>query len=287
MTSFIELTGQDAARARRQAHADLLSRQWRAEKRPGAVGPPLDVPGRIWTWDEGASWMWILERPDQAVLAGLHCPADEVAIRWPEIRALAGAQGWDSLTFSVWADDPISAAVLEATGSIPVATKMQLAVAGVPLPVGVSLEPMSPQRFAAFRERSIEVYVDDLLASGPSTDRASARAEAVRITDGQLSDGVATAGHTLCQIRRDDQLVGDLWIADDRHRCFLYDIVVDQALRGQGIGTQALRAAAEHTRRNGAIWLGLNVFAANSRAHALYLREGFTVTEQIVTLELT
>ncbi|MGW9628120.1 GNAT family N-acetyltransferase [Microbacterium sp. NPDC055312] len=53
-------------------------------------------------------------------------------------------------------------------------------------------------------------------------------------------------------------------------------ICVDQAVRGRGIGSSLLSAAADKARRMGARTVNLSVIDRNRRARALYERQGFT-----------
>lgn len=55
-------------------------------------------------------------------------------------------------------------------------------------------------------------------------------------------------------------------------------ICVDRAVRGRGIGSSLLHAAADEARRNGASTVSLSVVDTNPRARALYDRLGFLPT---------
>jgi GNAT superfamily N-acetyltransferase len=58
--------------------------------------------------------------------------------------------------------------------------------------------------------------------------------------------------------------------------CHVSDLAVATGHDGHGIGRALLAHAAVWARRNRCKWLTLAVFPGNTRAHALYARNGFT-----------
>ncbi|HIT76914.1 MAG TPA: GNAT family N-acetyltransferase [Candidatus Avipropionibacterium avicola] len=289
MADEVTVRGDEAAL--RRAHDTLRRRQWRAEQRAGEPPTaPREPSGLIWTWDDDESWLWCLERSDstdEAILAGLVCPVQQVAAIWQHLHGIGGPRGWRHLSHSVFTGDPVAEELARLAPHQVVATKLQLDVTDTPPPQGVRMTAMDPQHFAAFRERSIEMYVEQAIDSGAETDPSRARTLAEQLTDQALPQGVDTSDEWVCELHRGDEVVGDAWLSRQGERLFLYDIMVREDLRGQGIGTQALRACADLTRRIGPRHLALNVFGSNPRAQQLYLREGFTVTERIIQLDLS
>lgn len=57
--------------------------------------------------------------------------------------------------------------------------------------------------------------------------------------------------------------------------CWLDELYVEPALRGQGIGSQMLQAAYDRAAMDGCVAMDLEVEASHARVVALYLREGF------------
>jgi ribosomal protein S18 acetylase RimI-like enzyme len=109
-----------------------------------------------------------------------------------------------------------------------------------------------------------------------SGDAADERARAA--TDAILPGGVATPGHWFWALTLDDGArAGWLWVGPSRDgsRWWVWDLRVDLAFRGRGVGAGALRALDERARAAGQAVIGLHVMADNDTAHALYLREGF------------
>lgn len=97
-----------------------------------------------------------------------------------------------------------------------------------------------------------------------------------------LPDGVETAGHHLLIPETDGDAVGILWIhlADgtDSPTAFIYDFMVDEALRGRGIGRQIMLAGEEYARERGAASMRLHVFGSNAVARHLYRSLGYDET---------
>ena len=66
-------------------------------------------------------------------------------------------------------------------------------------------------------------------------------------------------------------------------RTWLLDVLyVRKRARGKGVGTELLRAAAEHAASHGAETLALEVLESNAGARRLYERLGFTTSERVM-----
>jgi GNAT superfamily N-acetyltransferase len=59
---------------------------------------------------------------------------------------------------------------------------------------------------------------------------------------------------------------------------WLYEIVVDPAVRGRGLGREALGLAEAEARTRGMTRIDLNVFGGNVVARSLYASEGYVET---------
>ncbi len=87
-----------------------------------------------------------------------------------------------------------------------------------------------------------------------------------------------------------DEAVGIGWF-ELRQRAsgvsaWIYDIRVDGARRGQGLGRGLLEALHDAARELGATSMTLNVFGDNPTAIRLYETSGYTVTAQQMKREL-
>ena len=58
---------------------------------------------------------------------------------------------------------------------------------------------------------------------------------------------------------------------------FVFDVEIDEAHRGRGLGREAMRLAEEWTRARGGTRVGLNVFGPNTVARTLYDSLGYRV----------
>lgn len=173
-------------------------------------------------------------------------------------------------------------------GATLVATNMALDVRGVPEPTGIRLIGMTPDRFAAFLASGVDQFAGELLASGAQPTRAAAVTESRRQHDELFPKGLSSPGQLLWSVlaQEGEDEVGMLWIAIQPDQAFIYDIEMNENARGQGFGTQVLRAAAAQTRAHDRHTLALNVFGHNTGARRLYEREGYAVTREVYSVPL-
>lgn len=133
-----------------------------------------------------------------------------------------------------------------------------------------------------------EEYYRDVLASGQSE---AAAAKNVKDNQERLYPGgeLASDQHIM-NVLDGGVAVGTLWLGEPRlegtHDWFIYDIVIDEHLRGQGYGRRTMEAAQEWVRARGATRLSLNVFGPNEVARGLYDSLGFTVMATTMFKEL-
>jgi ribosomal protein S18 acetylase RimI-like enzyme len=94
-----------------------------------------------------------------------------------------------------------------------------------------------------------------------------------------LPAGLATAGHAINVIEADGEAVGRLWLAERemgaQRVLFIYDIAIDEAFRGRGLGRAAMLLAEEQARQRGIMRMSLNVFGGNEVARKLYRSLGY------------
>jgi GNAT superfamily N-acetyltransferase len=146
--------------------------------------------------------------------------------------------------------------------------------------VEVSLRPMRPDEFASFESESKRGYARDMSENG-GVDPDAARRKAEHDFARLLPDGLASASQFLFVIEDErGETKGTLWFAEEeRHgrRCaFLYDIHVNEASRGQGIGRRAMQLLEREARARELDSIELNVFGGNTVARSLYHSLGYT-----------
>src|ERR1700730_8437914 len=134
--------------------------------------------------------------------------------------------------------------------------------------MAVRLRPASAEEFEGWSAALQRAYVDEIVESG-SMGRQSAEEKGRRDNAELLPQGLATPGQLIFRVEVDEQPVGWLWLALRHPRAeagvgFIYDVVLDEAVRGRGYGRAAMLLAEEEARRHGLHAVALNVFGHNS-----------------------
>lgn len=147
----------------------------------------------------------------------------------------------------------------------------------------VTLRAMTETEFEAYLAEMVPRYAaDGARACGMTADDALARAGAQ--IAGLLPVGARTPGHDLDVLEDPPgKRVGVLWTSpreDDRYgpHLFLFELWIDAAHRGRGLGTAALQAVAATARAQGLPRVVLSVFDHNRSAIRLYERLGYVTT---------
>ncbi|MGI8522935.1 MAG: GNAT family N-acetyltransferase [Nocardioides sp.] len=224
--------------------------------------------------------------PTAPFLADLDVPPERADATVTALGELLAEGGATELQLSSFVGDAPTEAVVEARSPRLAATRMQLDLA-TPTPEDlVRLEPMTGEQYADYRAVSDEGYAQDLFASGGFGSLEEARASAAKQFVELLPDGLESTGHRLWHAYADGRDVGLLWIWLDGAWAYIYDIRMDEALRGRGYGTGTLRAGANAARDAGAAYLGLNVFGQNEGARRLYERSGYDTVERFWVIPL-
>ena len=102
-------------------------------------------------------------------------------------------------------------------------------------------------------------------------------------TPEQLAQIVASPDSVLYLARLDGGIVGSLTLAFYRIptglKAWIEDVVVDDAVRGRGVGAALNQAALAEARRRGAKDVSLTSRPSRTAANRLYLRLGFVARE--------
>ena len=153
----------------------------------------------------------------------------------------------------------------------------------------VRLRPMTEEEYVVWRERSEREYAKEI-ATSRDLDDAAAVAQSAGEFAQLLPDGLASKDMHLFTATVVTTAVGIGWF-ELRQRAsgvsaWIYDIRVDGARRGQGLGRGLLDALHDAARELGATSMTLNVFGDNPTAIRLYETSGYTVTAQQMKREL-
>ena len=146
-----------------------------------------------------------------------------------------------------------------------------------------TLQPMRAESFGDYMEAAIAGYAQDNIDAGRwprvgALDRSRADFESL------LPRGLSTPGNFIYEIVANEggPVVGVVWIAiEDKHgavSAYIYDIAIEPAFRRRGHALHALQALEPIAEAAGATGIGLNVFANNAGAQALYRKLGYAPT---------
>ena len=147
----------------------------------------------------------------------------------------------------------------------------------------VTLAPMTPAEFAAWREASLPLYARDKVVSGEwREDESLARARAE--VEALLPHGLATPGQHLWTIRdrASGERVGTLWVGEQasgaRRVAYVFDLLVAPDRRRRGYARAAFLALERELAPLGLAGISLHVFGHNAAARALYESLGYAAT---------
>jgi GNAT superfamily N-acetyltransferase len=139
----------------------------------------------------------------------------------------------------------------------------------------VSLREVRDDELPAWLEAAREFYVNDLERHAGMT-RAEAEEKRDRDHSAVFPEGRPGEGQHLLVIE-DEQgdPIGRLFFAERASGMWLYEIELDEVVRGSGLGREAMLVFEARARELGAEKLTLNVFGGNEVARSLYLSLGY------------
>lgn len=148
----------------------------------------------------------------------------------------------------------------------------------------ITLQPMSPDAFAAWQAHIWPSYRDEMVRAGMSEEAADENVQ--QNIANTMPDGVLVDGNYVFAVMRDNEQVGSVWLTDRFSEWFIYDIEIREELRGQGLGRSTMRAIEEYVRAHGGKSIGLSVFGFNNVARKLYESEGYETTRILMKKDL-
>ena len=147
----------------------------------------------------------------------------------------------------------------------------------------VRLVPMTENEFESYLEKTVPEYAADKVRAGdwPEQEALELSRKSYQIL---LPQGVKTEHNYLfrIQIEETGEKIGILWMKHEapRPHGFIFDIALDETMRGKGYGKQAMLALEVFAKGLGLETIGLHVFAHNPAAMQLYKKLGYEVTSQ-------
>jgi ribosomal protein S18 acetylase RimI-like enzyme len=142
------------------------------------------------------------------------------------------------------------------------------------------LRPIRDDEFQAFVDVSRARYADDIERNA-NLPHAEAQRKALQDFASLLPGDRPAEGQDIFIVEDEEsgEAVGRIWLAVREHfgrpSAFLYDITIDERVRGRGYGRQAMLLLEEEVRRRGLRRIALNVFGGNERARSLYRSLGY------------
>ena len=142
----------------------------------------------------------------------------------------------------------------------------------------IKLEPIQQEDFERFLEREIRVYAEDHVRNG-NWPAEGANERSRNEFEHYLPDGIRSKDQYLYSIvDGHENKIGILWVQVKDQKAFIFDLVIDEAIRGKGYGKQALLAMDETLKSMDVESVGLHVFGDNIAAQELYKKAGYQVT---------
>ena len=138
----------------------------------------------------------------------------------------------------------------------------------------IVLRPLREEEYADWDAAHRAEYARGLISHVGMT-REDAEAKVERDVAAVLPDGLATPGTRIWMVEDDGRKVGTVFVGLRDAGAWLYDITIDEAERGRGVGRAALTALENELRALGHTTVGLNVWGANEVARDLYRSLGW------------
>ncbi len=149
---------------------------------------------------------------------------------------------------------------------------------------------MTDEEYETWREAELASYAQEMVDSGMLQPDAARVRSAEQHAEFLPQDRATPGMHLLRVLDSDGLPVGVLWLGPHPRKDgagFVYDVAVDEARRGQGLGRGAMLAAEAIGRQEGWSEIGLNVFGPNARARTLYESLGYSVVNINMAKPLT
>lgn len=145
----------------------------------------------------------------------------------------------------------------------------------------VHLSPMTEVDFSDYLAWAIKDFAKDKVDAG--NWQAEEALEKSKLSfEGFLPEGINTENHYLFSIFKGVEKVGMIWFFADygsvKARAFIYDFLIEENFRRQGLGKQALLALEEEVKALDIFEMALHVFGHNTAAKNLYEQLGYGVT---------
>jgi GNAT superfamily N-acetyltransferase len=237
--------------------------------------------------DATVGFVWLTWGGSELVVSDLSLDDPErVAELVPLLVDRARDAGLATIGVGIFPGEPNRVALGAQPGFTSRATNMALPLDGeIGDPGELELHPMTEAEFDDFLSGNAEEYAAELAAAGMTEEAAAQQSQEQMAA--LIPDGLASPGMYFFTGRVADRPVGVLWLCGQDPMAFVYDVAVEESERRKGYGAAIMNAGARWSRDHGHPALGLNVFAHNPSARALYDRLGYQVTQDYHALDVS
>jgi ribosomal protein S18 acetylase RimI-like enzyme len=155
----------------------------------------------------------------------------------------------------------------------------------------VQLIPMDEATYERFLEWAVSDYAQEQVKAGTWKPR-DARQLAEKAFESLLPEGLSSPNQYLDVLVDEtrDRRIGFLWYGvrdgEGEKIVALYEIVIFEAYRRQGYGSESLRALEKRVKELGVSKILLHVFGHNEPARALYRKLGYVERNVTMAKEL-
>ncbi len=142
------------------------------------------------------------------------------------------------------------------------------------MPADVRLRRLREDEFAGWDAAHRQQYARGLVEHARLSPEDAA-AKVARDIPAILPHGLATEGAHVWAVEADGRAVGTVFLGVRDGAAWLYDITIDEAERGRGLGRAAMLALEAEVRALGHDRVALNVWGGNDVARGLYRSLGY------------
>lgn len=153
----------------------------------------------------------------------------------------------------------------------------------------VKFDNMTKEEFEVYKAKLIQSYAETIARNMKRSPEAALASSEQQINS-LLKDGVDTENHYIFNVvdQSTYEKVGILWVMANvqDNKAFIFDIEMYENHQGKGYGKATLKELDSFVLSKGIRHIGLNVFADNPTAKALYDKCGYVVTNMNMVKEL-
>lgn len=150
----------------------------------------------------------------------------------------------------------------------------------------INLTLMNAGEYQGYLSSAIKTYAEEKVLAGNWKEEEAlkkAEEEYTRL----LPQGEKTESNFLYTIRKGDEAVGIIWLAQKSEELgFIYDIYILEKYQGNGYAKEALKSIENVGQKLRLKKIGLHVFGHNKVARGLYEKLGYETTNVLMEKDI-